>query len=317
MVIILALTTAIISIAIFWVHNRQDKPSPERKKTYTILATSDIACSPEDPDFNNGNGANGRCEHKAVVGAMNKEAADLVILMGDIDQAKGELESYRGSFIPAYKQLNHPIMAVPGNHDYTLGNADGYKQAFKEGLPSAQAVGKDGKTYHSKKLGNWTIIGLDSNCEYVGGCNQDSEQARWLDQELNNNTACSISFWHHVRYTSALHQEKESTERAAYFWEQLYKKGNDLVVSGHDHNYQRFGQMDGKGNLLEGGMQQIISGTGGFTLRPYNVKSHPSLQKGIDTTFGFTKLILYENHYEWQFVDTKGNVLDNGSNSCY
>lgn len=317
---LLITTLGVIGFAGYGVYKNQNKKNSqgqtEQKKTFVVLATSDVACPVYDKDYNSGKGQNGRCQHNAVVDAMSKEDADLVILSGDIDQDNGALDNYKTSFIPAYKKLNFPVMTAPGNHDYVLGNVDGYKQAIKEGLTDAKNTGPNGETYHSLMLGTWKLMALDANCEYIGGCDESSPEGKWLKSETEQLPKCSLAFWHQPRFTTGLHNYDASTIRSKYFWDRLYDSGNDLVVNGHDHQYQRFGSIDKEGNLQPSGMREIISGTGGFSLRPYDVKPHPSLEKGINNEYGYTRLTLSEGSYEWEFKDVAGNVLDSGEQGC-
>ena len=83
---------------------------------------------------------------------------------------------------------------------------------------------------------------LDSDCTPVGGCGPATDQGRWLASDLAASTArCTLAIWHHPRFSSGDHGNDRSV---APFWTALYDAGADVVVNGHDHDYERFAPQD-------------------------------------------------------------------------
>ena len=101
-------------------------------------------------------------------------------------------------------------------------------------------------------------------------------------------------------------------------WKSLYDAGADVVLNGHDHNYQRFAPQDPSGKADSArGIRQFIVGTGG--------KSHYEIETPIansevhnDDTFGVLKLTLHPTSYDWEFIPVAGQTFtDSGSDRCH
>lgn len=136
-------------------------------------------------------------------------------------------------------------------------------------------------------LGPWQLYALDSNCEYVGGCAEGSEQYKWLTSKVNETSpVCSIGFWHHPVYTSGVHKDVVDTSRARAILNLLDDTGVDIVLNGHDHHYERI-------TPGESGLRQFISGAGGYSLRKVSEPFALGQEKVIDDQFGY----LYQNFF--------------------
>ena len=100
-------------------------------------------------------------------------------------------------------------------------------------------------------------------------------------------------------------------------WDLLYANDVDVVVSGHDHDYERFAPQDADGNANpERGIRQFVVGTGGAELRPFATVIANS-EARIAGTYGVLALVLGDRQYAWAFVDTSGRVRDRGSGVCH
>jgi predicted phosphodiesterase len=302
-----------------------DGPQPEltlaRKHSYKIIAVGDIACSADEANFNDGKGLVDACHQKAVGKAIENEHADAVMLLGDIQYPTGLVTDYNRSFVPYWRGITIPIYSVPGNHDY--GNAtrtpslDGYKQTFKTFFPSA-TYEKEGKGYYDFNIAEWQFYALDSNCDYVGGCGDGSDQLNWLTRKVTSSTAkCSIAMWHHPVFTSGEHNALPDITYGRDFWRTLQDAGTDIVLNGHDHDYERFIGQTADGVASDKGIREFVSGTGGYSLRAINEPYTANSEKRIDDQFGYLELELFPGHYTWQFKDVGGGVLDTGSGSCH
>ena len=108
---------------------------------------------------------------------------------------------------------------------------------------------------------------LDSNCVDAGGCGPDTDQGRWLAAELEANPSdCTLAIWHHPRFSTGYHGPTLAVEP---FWDALNAAGADLVVNGHDHDYERFVPLDPAGQPdADRGIRQIVAGTGGAAAPP-------------------------------------------------
>ena len=130
-----------------------------------------------------------------------------------------------------------------------------------------------------------------------------------------NAAACTAAYWHQPRFSSGSHG---SNTLYTAFWEALYDHDAELVMNGHDHNYERFApqKADGTADPLRG-IRQFVVGTGGRSLRSVGPPI-PNSEVRNDDTLGVLKLTLHLDSYEWEFVpESGGTFTDTGSESCH
>jgi hypothetical protein len=235
-----------------------------------------------------------------------------VFAVGDLAYEDGTSDQ----FIQCYEQTwgrhkarTHP---VPGNHDYHTADGAGYHSYFGD------AAGEPGKGYYSYDLGAWHIITLNSNCSDAGGCGPSSDQYRWLQNDLaaKQGTACVAALWHHPVFTAGPHEDDEGGMTPIF--QLLYDVGADLVISGHDHYYERWAPISPAGELdTVRGLRQFVVGTGGRSL--YTPERSPAnLELENHETYGVLKLTLSETSYAWQFVHVAGSSFtDSGTQACH
>ena len=198
---------------------------------------------------------------------------------------------------------------VAGNHEWATPGAAGHLEYFGE------AGAPDGVTWYAATVGAWRVIVLDSNCGNVGGCADGSTQLEWLRAELRGNpSACTVAVWHHPRFSSGVHGDNP---RVQPFWDLLGAAGADLVVNGHDHDYERFAPMRSDGTPAPEGLRQIVVGTGGAPLRDFP-REAPNSEARAQDTYGVLRLELSEGEYAWSFVPVAGQTFtDSGTGTCH
>src|SRR5205085_9370357 len=176
-------------------------------------------------------------------------------------------------------------------------------------------AGEPGKGYYSYDLGAWHLVALNSNCADVGGCGAGSPQEQWLRQDLADSTArCTLAYWHHPLFSSGQHRPGDSEVRPLF--QALYDYGAELVLTGHDHNYERFAPQDPSGALdLARGIRQFIVGTGGRSLYT-QATPLPNSEVRESHSFGVLELTLRPASYDWRFVSTNSGFHDSQSQSC-
>ncbi len=105
------------------------------------------------------------------------------------------------------------------------------------------AAGDPKKGYYSYELGAWHIIVLNSECTEVGGCEAASPEGQWLRQDLVDHAVkCTLAYWHKPLFSSG---EKHGNDlEMKPFWQLLYAANADVVINGHDHDYERFAPQD-------------------------------------------------------------------------
>jgi hypothetical protein len=145
-----------------------------------------------------------------------------------------------------------------------------------------------------------------------------SAQYQWLSQDLAANTAaCTLAYWHEPLYN--IGQEPPATWMQA-MWTLLAQSKVDIVLTGHDHDYQRWVPLDGSGLPNPVGITEFVVGTGGHGIQTF-VTSDSRVAAAFDSTtrpspFGALRLRLYSSHAAYDFVNTGGTFLDTGSISC-
>jgi acid phosphatase type 7 len=283
------------------------------EKEATIIAIGDISCAPtEKPSAE-------MCQFPKLVGAIKQENPDALLLLGDLQYNEGEYANFKQIFEPLIGDLKAKSYPVPGNHEYVTKNAAGYFK-FWQDSDHIPAQGRDAtKGYYSYSLKDWHMVALNSDCENVGGCDAGSAQGAWIKQDLSTNpTRCTLAYWHHPAVSSGKHGDNpDSTKRGLYFWQELYEAKADIILNGHDHLYERFARQNNKFGLDHfNGIRQFTVGTGGRSLYKLLAPTKANHEAGVDSTFGYLKLVLYKTSYTWQFIGLDGKVLDNGSSNC-
>jgi hypothetical protein len=142
-----------------------------------------------------------------------------------------------------------------------------------------------------------------------------SPQGRWLAADLKASTAtCTLAIWHQPRFSSGVHGN--DTE-VAPFWRALYDAGADVVINGHDHDYERFAPQDPAGHADRArGIREFVVGTGGAALRAFPTTAANS-ELRVATTHGVIRLVLHRSSYEWTFLPTTGDLTDGGLAPCH
>jgi acid phosphatase type 7 len=276
----------------------------------TILAAGDIACDPASEHFNAGLGTEKRCRQKYVSEAIGQLNPHAVLTLGDTQYEESSyeqlLESYDLSW-GEYKSLTYPVV---GNHEYLTRDAAGYFSYF------GAVAGSPKKGYYSYDLGAWHLIALNSNCDKIGGCDKDSAQGQWLQADLAaHEKKCTLAYWHHPRFSSGQHGNNNDY---VDFWDILQEAGAELILTGHDHNYERFAPQDARGNADPDGIVQFVVGTGGKGVRPLETLQ-PNSEAQSGEVYGALKLNLEPSGYTWEFVreaQSESSFSDTGQAQC-
>jgi acid phosphatase type 7 len=229
-----------------------------------------------------------------------------VPLLGDNQYRDGALWTYRASYGPTWGRFLRRTYPTPGNHEYRTRGAAGYYRYF--GHRAAAPV----RPWYSFRLGTWHLVALNSNCGQVD-C---AAEAAWLRADLAAYPArCTLAFWHHPRFTSGHEGE---TLAVGPFSDALYSARADLVLNGHDHDYERFAPQDplGRPDPVDG-IREFVVGTGGAPWLPFRAAA-PNSQLRATATFGVLRLGLQPDGWSWRFVHAGGaSVSDQGYAACH
>ncbi|MGW3966828.1 discoidin domain-containing protein [Amycolatopsis sp. NPDC005003] len=240
------------------------------------------------------------CVHPKTAKLVENMNPAAVITMGDNQYDEPTLSDFKNYYDKTwgkFKSITHPI---PGNHE-SYSKFTGYEQYFG-------AIAKpQGQRYYSWEMGNWHFIALDSNDFVTHDEFAEPPQITWLKQDLaNNRKGCVAAYYHHPRWSSGDHGDNtDSTE----LWNLLVANKVDLVLNGHDHDYERFVPQNADGKADANGPVEIVGGSGGANL--YDLSpAHPTTAKLLKT-FGVLKLSMTDTSFQTQLIGVDGKVLDN------
>lgn len=228
-----------------------------------------------------------------------------VFTLGDNVYETGTAQTYARCYDPSWGRHRARTHPAPGNHDLAAGS-DAYHDYF------GPAAGPPGAGYYSYDLGVWHIVVLNSNCATAGGCQAGSPQERWLRADLAAHAGQPVlAYWHHPRFSSGLHGSDTAVDA---FWQALYDYNAEIVLSGHDHHYERFAPQNPAGQAdPHRGIRQFVVGAGGRSHYPV-VQPLPTSEVHDDRAFGVLKLTLHATSYDWEFIPIAGQTFtDAGS----
>jgi len=237
--------------------------------------------------------------------------AGTIIVPGDIAYESGSTAEFNNCFNPSWGPYKSRMKPAPGNHEYGTSGAAGYFGYF------GAVAGDPTKGYYAYDLGAWRMYSLNSNCSDIGGCGAGSPQEQWLRADLAANPhQCVGAYWHHPLFSSGEHGSSTATQA---LFQALYDNNADLVLVGHDHDYERFAPQTASGAAdATRGIREFVVGTGGRSHYPFPGAFAPNSQVHNADTFGVLKLTLSATGYSWQFLPEAGKTFtDSGSASCH
>jgi 3',5'-cyclic AMP phosphodiesterase CpdA len=232
---------------------------------------------------------------EATARLVDAIAPTAVLTLGDNAYDDGTLAEFNRYYAPTWgrhRRITHP---VPGNHDYNTPGAAGYFDYF------GRAARDPARAYYSFDLGAWHLIALNSEMPHDMG----SAQVAWLKRDLAASGAkCTLAYWHRPRFTAGRYSDLvEYTP----FWRALWNANADVVLAGHDHNYQRYGPLDPAGVADSArGIRQFVVGTGGRS--HYELRSDSRRVAGTDSVYGVLKLTLHPASFDFSFVPEAGET---------
>jgi calcineurin-like phosphoesterase family protein len=270
-------------------------------RKWVLAAAGDIACPASQS-------VGSECQQAGTARILSGLTLDAMLPLGDNQYENGTFREYQRSYDRTWGRLKGITHPVPGNHEYD-GGAQGYFSYFG-GL-----AGNPGAGFYSFDLGSWHLIALNSNCEAVGGCGHGSRQERWLRNDLAKySKRCTLAYWHHPRFSSG--SAHGSTGEVQGLWQALYDHKADVVLVGHEHNYERFAPMDAAGRSDPKGIREFVVGTGGRSHYPFG-RPLPASQVRNSSTFGVLKMTLTRTSYRWKFLPENGSFTDSGRDRCH
>jgi len=297
-----------VAVAVAYLATPEEQPPAP-----VIIAAGDIACDPANQLYA---GDEFACRHRETADLLAGRELAAVLPLGDLQYEDGSLEQFEAAYKPTWGRYDAISRPIPGNHEYDVEDAAGYFDYFNGIGEASGRAGERGQGWYSYDVGAWHLIALNSNCDYIdGGCEEGSPQNDWLENDLEEHpSSCTLAYWHHARFSSG--DEHGDSARVEAFWEDLDAADADLILSGHDHLYERFAPQTASGAADPNGIRQFTVGTGGDSLRGFGEIS-PNSEVRQGDSLGVLELTLESFGYDWRFLPAAGeDFTDSGSGTC-
>ncbi|MEU2610218.1 DNRLRE domain-containing protein [Micromonospora sp. NPDC007271] len=239
--------------------------------------------------------------------ALLDRISGTVFTTGDNVYSNGTTTEFNTYYEPTWGRHKARTRPTPGNHDYNTSGATGYYGYF------GANAGPSGRGYYSYDLGNWHVVTLNSNVSMSVG----SAQEQWLRADLAASTKpCTLAYWHHPLFTSGASHGPSTATRPLY--QALYDHNAEVVVWGHNHQYERFAPQNPTGGLdTARGIRAFVAGMGGAGHYGFGTIQPNSEARNSDT-YGVLKFTLHASSYDWEFVPESGkSYTDRGTNNCH
>jgi hypothetical protein len=282
-------------------------------QTVRAVAAGDMVCDPTDP----GVGTETRCRSQEVSDIAVGLNPDALLGLGDYVYEVPKTDTYQQSYDPSWGRLRDVTVPALGNQEYKVHKANTFRTYFGE------RAGPD-QGYYSTQFGQWHLVVLNSNCTVViGGCAAGSPQQEWLAEDLAmNQDACTVVLMHHPRWSTGL---GGPDGRLQDLFATMVDNDVELVLSGHEAHYERFGTLDADGRPTPDGTRQFVVGTGGQVVYEPGEGDAPWRNKGTMvasefrdfTQHGVLELNLEPDSYTWAFHSLDNGVIDSGSTDCH
>jgi acid phosphatase type 7 len=276
---------------------RDGRAQPQPTQTAVLIAAGDIA------DCTDLSGA------KATAKLL-ETISGIVAAIGDLAYPDGTRENF-ACYNETWGRVKDRTRPAAGNHEFHSQGATYYFEYF------GKAAGDPKDGFYTYELGSWHIVVLNSECIEVGGCNSGSREEKWLRADLAAHPrACTLAYFHKPLFSSG-GKHGDDVELKP-FYQALYDANADVILNGHDHDYERFAPQDPNGRADSArGIREFVVGTGGKNHRPFTEPHANSEVRNADA-FGVLKLTLSANGYDWQFIPEAGKTFtDSGTGTCH
>lgn len=246
--------------------------------------------------------AQGATPGATATAALIERMSGTVFTSGDNAYPHGRTVDFQRCYDASWGRFKSRTWATPGNHDYETAGATGYFDYYGE------RAGPYGVGYYSYDVGPWHVVSLNSEIAMSLG----SPQVAWLRNDLQSKrTPCTAAIIHRPLLSSGPNGDNPGVRD---LWRILIEAGADIVISGHDHHYERFARMDENGMPSARGLRLFTVGTGGAPIyRSGGLK--PTTEAKV-MEFGVIRFTLQTTGYRWEFHTSSGAV-DSGIDACH
>jgi calcineurin-like phosphoesterase family protein len=277
-----------------------DRPAIAATEAGTAAAAADPVLVGAGDISNSGSG-------DSATATLVKGISGTVFTAGDNVYDNGSRSEFNGTYNSSWGAFKSRTRPAPGNHDYNTSQAAGYYDYF------GSLAGPAKRGYYAYDLGNWHIVSLNSEVSMARG----SAQETWLRSDLAAaSKPCTLAYWHRPLFTSGANHGPDTGTRPLF--QALYDYDAEVVVTGHNHQYERFAPMSPTGAAdSTRGIREFVAGMGGADHYSFG-SVQPNSQARNSDTFGVLKFTLHAQSYTWQFVPVSGKTYtDTGTTACH
>ena len=255
-----------------------------------------------------GDSGAGTAGQVALTLQMVNETPNLVLQVGDIAYEDGTFEQFQANFFDYYFSLLRQacFFMVPGNHEYYTANAAPYLAL--QSPPTDTVPAADSGRYYSFDWGDAHFVGLDSNL--LADAAAASRMLDWLERDLTNSHATwRIAYFHHLPYPESQHVDDPLCLKARTDILPILERHEvQLVLTGHEHSYQRSKPLRG-GQVVKSGPATVYITTGGGGGVP-----HPSAPRAdldyADTVYHYLRVTADAGQLTVKAIGTDGKAFD-------
>ena len=232
-----------------------------------------------------------------------------ILALGDLAYMEGSTADFGRCYDPAWGRHKSRTKPVPGNHEYETDRAArGYYDYFASLTFIPRNLG-----FYAFNEGPWRVIALNDNIPFGPG----SDQMQWLREELEGTRKlCTLVYWHKPLFSSGPNGTINDGAGSKVLWSTLMEFGVDVVLNGHDHEYERFAPQDQDGRPTVNGVREFVVGTGGaHAYTPQSLK--PNSEFRASNIYGILRLNLFATSYHWDFHTGVNTIIDRGDGACH
>jgi hypothetical protein len=254
-----------------------------------------------------GDGASGEANATKVVNLIVSKNPNLFLYLGDVYERGSITEFYNwyGTSSSSFGRLRSITNPTVGNHEYLTPKAAGYFNYWNN-VPN----------YYSFNTHGWHFISLNSNSSFTP-TGPGSAQYIWLQRDLVSlpPQMCTIVYYHHPLFN--IGSEQPAANMSAT-WKLMASHHVDIVLNGHDHDYQRWFPLDGNGNRSPGGIVEFVVGNSGHGLQEFSRSDARVAYKNNSNpaAFGALFLQLTGTGANFSYLNSAGVKLDSGMIPC-
>ena len=214
-----------------------------------------------------------------IANLIANESFDLALHAGDIAYEDGTYQQFHDTFFNIYKNWmrSRPVYPSIGNHDDRTSSALPYRELFVLPENGANATFPDHKErYYSFNYGPIHFVVLDSELAFLDPARRQA-QVNWLIDDLANVTQpWRIVLFHRPPYSSGFHGSDAQLQQA--FGPIFEQRGIQLVINGHEHNYERLVPWRETGPQA---VTYVVTGGGGAALRPVGQSAFTAVAQSL------------------------------------